>query len=73
MIKFIFRYNNKERKSGGSMVRYFNREILNYLLSIYKEIDLDYNDRSITFQQVSRTNALDAFDKWLVKQDKTAY
>ena len=50
-FKFIFRYNNKERKSSGSMVRYFNREILNYLLSIYKEIDWKEVDYEIEFNE----------------------
>ncbi|WP_397362951.1 DUF6438 domain-containing protein [Olleya sp. R77988] len=50
-FKFIFRYNNKERKSRGSIVRYFNREILNYLLSIYKEIDWKKVDYEIEFNE----------------------
>lgn len=40
---------------------------------IYKEIDLDYNERSIPFYQVYQKNALVAFKKWLEKEDKTAY
>ncbi|MCL4136526.1 UNVERIFIED_CONTAM: hypothetical protein GTU68_036807 [Idotea baltica] len=40
---------------------------------IYKEIDLEYKSRSIPFQQISRTDALEAFNKWSEKQDKTTY
>ena len=40
---------------------------------IYKELDLDYNKRSIPFQQISRNDALTAFKKWLNKEDKTVY
>ncbi|RPD98860.1 nucleoside deaminase [Aureibaculum marinum] len=40
---------------------------------IYKEIELDYNKRSIPFQQVCQNKALNAFQKWVDKDDKTAY
>lgn len=40
---------------------------------IYKELDLDYYKRSIPFQQISQQNALEAFNKWSEKVDKTAY
>ncbi|MBP92644.1 MAG: hypothetical protein CMC55_00835 [Flavobacteriaceae bacterium] len=50
-FKFIFKYDNKERKSGGSMVKYFNREILNYLLSIYKDINWKEVDYEIKFNE----------------------
>ena len=40
---------------------------------IYKEIDLEYDKRSIEFQQISSENALKAFKKWSEKEDKTAY
>ncbi|MCL4135520.1 UNVERIFIED_CONTAM: hypothetical protein GTU68_054925 [Idotea baltica] len=40
---------------------------------IYKEIDLTFNKRSIPFQQVARSTALKAFNKWSKKEDKKAY
>jgi tRNA(Arg) A34 adenosine deaminase TadA len=40
---------------------------------IYKEIDLDYDKRSIPFEQISRKDALKAFQIWDEKEDKTAY
>ncbi|MBJ2173177.1 nucleoside deaminase [Aureibaculum sp. A20] len=40
---------------------------------IYKEIDLAFDKRSIPFQQVARTTAIEAFNKWTEKEDKTAY
>lgn len=40
---------------------------------IYTEIELNYNKRSIPFEQVSQKNALEAFNKWSEKIDKTAY
>ncbi len=40
---------------------------------IYKEIDLNYDKRSIEFKQAFRNNALKAFNKWSDKEDKTAY
>lgn len=40
---------------------------------IYKEIELDFDKRSIPFEQISRKEALKAFLKWKEKEDKTAY
>lgn len=40
---------------------------------IYKELPLDYDKRSIPFEQISRNNALKAFNIWKNKADKTAY
>lgn len=40
---------------------------------IYKEIELDFEKRSIPFQQVSQKKALEVFKKWSAKEDKTAY
>ncbi|MDY7393925.1 nucleoside deaminase [Aureibaculum sp. 2210JD6-5] len=40
---------------------------------IYKELDLDFDKRSIPFQQISRNDALTAFKKWSEKEDKTVY
>ena len=49
--RFIFRYDNKEIKSGGSQVPYFNREILIYLLSIYKEVEWTEVEYEIEFSE----------------------
>ena len=40
---------------------------------IYKEIDLPPSKRSIPFEQVSRSTALEAFEKWNDKEDKIKY
>ena len=40
---------------------------------IYKEIELDYQNRSIPFEQSSRKEALVAFQKWQEKEDKIKY
>ena len=40
---------------------------------IYKEIPLSYEERSIPFEQCGRKIALEPFQKWLEKEDKTAY
>jgi tRNA(Arg) A34 adenosine deaminase TadA len=40
---------------------------------IYKEIPLPYNERSIPFEQIARKIALEPFNKWEEKQDKTEY
>jgi len=40
---------------------------------IYKEIDLDYQKRSIPFEQLARNEALEPFQKWQEKEDKIKY
>lgn len=40
---------------------------------IYKEIELPYEKRSIPFEQVARDIALEPFQKWSKKDDKTVY
>ncbi|WP_405611581.1 nucleoside deaminase [Polaribacter sp. Asnod1-A03] len=40
---------------------------------IYKEIPLPYEKRSISFEQIGREIALEPFNKWSEKQDKTEY
>jgi guanine deaminase len=40
---------------------------------IYKEIPLPYEERSIPFEQIGRNIALEPFNKWAEKQDKTEY
>ena len=40
---------------------------------IYKELPLDYNKRSIPFEQINRNEALKAFQIWQEKEDKTKY
>ena len=40
---------------------------------IYKEIPLSYNERSIPFEQFARDIALEPFQKWDSKEDKTLY
>ncbi|MBJ7880795.1 nucleoside deaminase [Gelidibacter salicanalis] len=40
---------------------------------IYKEIVLPYDKRSIPFEQVARNIALEPFQKWDEKEDKTVY
>jgi guanine deaminase len=40
---------------------------------IYKEIPLPYEERSIPFEQIGRDIALEPFNKWVEKQDKTQY
>ncbi|MDU8885164.1 nucleoside deaminase [Yeosuana sp. MJ-SS3] len=40
---------------------------------IYKEILLPYDKRSISFEQLGREIALEAFQKWSEKEDKTEY
>lgn len=40
---------------------------------IYKEIELPYNKRSIPFEQIARDIALEPFQKWSNKDDKTVY
>lgn len=40
---------------------------------IYNEIPLPYDERSIPFEQLGRDIALEAFQKWSEKEDKTEY
>ena len=40
---------------------------------IYKEIELDYQKRSIPFEQLARNQALEPFEKWQEKEDKVKY
>lgn len=40
---------------------------------IYKEIPLPYEERSIRFEQLARDIALEPFQKWSEKDDKTLY
>ena len=40
---------------------------------IYKEIELSYDKRSIPFEQLARDIALEPFNKWREKEDKTTY
>jgi len=40
---------------------------------IYLEIVKPFSDRSIVFEQLSRNEALKAFELWKQKEDKTAY
>ena len=40
---------------------------------IYKEIELPYEKRSIPFEQLAREIALEPFQKWGEKDDKTVY
>ena len=40
---------------------------------IYKELPLDYDKRSIPFEQIDRKNAIKAFQLWEEKEDKTKY
>jgi len=40
---------------------------------IYKEIPLPYSERSIPFEQLGRNIALEAFQEWTKKEDKTEY
>ena len=40
---------------------------------IYKEIELPFSQRSIPFEQVARDIALEPFQKWDQKKDKTSY
>ncbi|WP_299396510.1 nucleoside deaminase [uncultured Gelidibacter sp.] len=40
---------------------------------IYKEIELPYANRSIPFEQFARDIALEPFQKWREKDDKTVY
>ena len=40
---------------------------------IYKEIELPYDQRSIPFEQLGRDIALEPFQKWSEKDDKTVY
>ena len=40
---------------------------------IYKEIPLPYDKRSIPFEQLGRDFALEPFQKWMEKLDKTEY
>ena len=40
---------------------------------IYKEIELPYEKRSIPFEQFARDIALEPFQKWSEKDDKTVY
>ncbi|WP_027126936.1 nucleoside deaminase [Gelidibacter mesophilus] len=40
---------------------------------IYKEIELPYDQRSIPFEQLDRDIALEPFQKWSKKEDKTVY
>jgi tRNA(Arg) A34 adenosine deaminase TadA len=40
---------------------------------IYKEIPLPYSERSIPFEQLAREIALEPFQEWAKKEDKTEY
>ncbi|MFT4780712.1 MAG: guanine deaminase [Psychroserpens sp.] len=40
---------------------------------IYKEIPLPYSERSIPFEQLAREIALEPFQEWTKKMDKTEY
>ena len=40
---------------------------------IYKEIPLPYSERSIPFEQLGKDIALEAFQEWTKKEDKTEY
>ena len=40
---------------------------------IYNEIPLPYSERSIPFEQLGRDIALEAFQKWSEKENKTEY
>ena len=40
---------------------------------IYKEIELPYDKRSIPFEQLAREIALEPFQKWSEKDNKTVY
>ncbi len=40
---------------------------------IYKEIQLPYDKRSIPFEQFARDIAIEPFQKWNEKEDKTVY
>ena len=40
---------------------------------IYKEIPLPYSERSIPFVQLGRDIALEAFQEWTKKEDRTEY
>ncbi|WP_111682227.1 nucleoside deaminase [Winogradskyella tangerina] len=40
---------------------------------IYKEIPLPYHERSIPFEQLARDIALEPFNEWKDKEDKTEY
>lgn len=40
---------------------------------IYKEIPLPYEKRSIPFEQLAREIALEPFQEWVKKEDKTEY
>ena len=40
---------------------------------IYKEIELPYDKRSIPFEQFARDIAIEPFQKWSEKEDKTVY
>jgi guanine deaminase len=40
---------------------------------IYKEIDKPFDDRTIVFEQLLRSEAQKAFEQWKKKEDKTAY
>jgi tRNA(Arg) A34 adenosine deaminase TadA len=40
---------------------------------IYKEIPLDFDKRSIPFEQIERKKAIKAFELWVDKEDKIEY
>ncbi len=40
---------------------------------IYEEINTDYSDRKIPFEQISRDEAIAVFNEWASKQDKIDY
>lgn len=40
---------------------------------IYNEINIPMNDRKIPFEQISRDEALEVFNQWSEKADKTEY
>ena len=40
---------------------------------IYKEINTDYSNRKIPFEQISRDEAIEVFNEWAEKSDRTDY
>lgn len=40
---------------------------------IYEEIEMDYSERKIPFQQLMRNEAKTVFEEWVEKENKTLY
>lgn len=40
---------------------------------IYEELEKEMNDRQIEFVNIMRSEAVEIFDKWMKKEDKTEY